>query len=195
MTHLDDDHLADRLRRTFAQAADVAPRTLQQRTGTPATPRPRRSTARVLIAALVAAVIIPATFLTVRATQDQPASGESPMATYPRTSGPLPNMSLQAGMDGVLQVVDGCLVITGGGDGATTLDYFVVFPTPDTSWHSDHIEYRGASFRIGERIILGGGHTGPGLPPDAVVPSSCANLGKGFLGDPFVVGDVDAPTG
>lgn len=194
MTHLDDDHLADRLRQTFAQAADVAPRTLRQQARTPATRRTRRSAARVLIAALVAAVIIPATFLTVRATQDQPASGKSPMATYPRTSGIAPNIYPQAGMDGVLQVVDGCLVITSGGDGATTLGSFVLFPTPDTSWHSDHIEYRGASFRVGERVILGGG-SGPGLPPDAVVPSSCANLGKGFLGDPFVVGNVSAPTG
>jgi len=189
MTQLDDDHLADRLRQTFAQAADVAPRTLRQRTGTPATRRTRRSAARVLIAALVAAVIIPATFLTLRATQDQPASGESPMATYPRTSGISPNISPQAGMDGVLQVVDGCLVITSGDDGPTTLGHFVLFPTPDTSWHSDHIEYRGASFRVGDRVSLGGGQS-PTLPAGAIVPSSCANHGEGFI-----VGDVSAPSG
>lgn len=193
MTQLDDDHLADRLRQTFAHAAEVAPRTLRQRTGTPSTRRTRKSAARALIAALIAAVIIPAAFLTVRATHDQPASGESPMATYPRTSGPSPNMSFQAGMDGVLQVVDGCLVITSGGKGPTTPPDFVVFPTPDTTWHSDHIEYRGASFRVGDRVILGGGSVG--LPPGAVVPSSCTNLGKGLLGDPFVVGTVSAPPG
>ncbi len=115
------------------------------------------------------------------------------MATYPQGSGPAPNISFQAGMDGVLQVVDGCLVITSGANGAATPPDFVIFPTPDTSWHSDHIEYRGASFRIGERIILGGGSVG--LPPDAVIPSSCAKLGNGFLGNPFVVGDVRPPTG
>ncbi len=189
MTQLDDDHVADRLRQTFAQAADVAPRTLRQRTGTPATRRTRWSAARVLIAALVAAVIIPVTFLTVRATHDQPASGESPMATYPQTS----DLSLQVGMDGVLEVVDGCLVITSGDGGATFPPQFVLFPTPDTSWHSDHIEYRGASFRVGDRIRLGGGPWGPGLPPNAVVPSSCANLGKGFLGGAFAVDTVSAP--
>jgi hypothetical protein len=176
MTHLDDDHLADRLRQTFAQAANVAPRTLRQRTGTPATRRPRRSTARILIAAVVAAVIIPATFLTVRATQ-----GESPMATFPFEGG----VFLQARADGVLQVVDGCLVITG------TDRQLVLFPTPATSWHGDHIEYRGASFRIGDRVSLGGGSIG--LPPDAVIPTACARLGKAFLDSAFSAGTVSAP--
>lgn len=192
MTQLDDDHLADRLRQTFAQAADVAPRTLRQRTGTPATRRTRRSAARVLIATLVAAVIIPATFLTVRATHDRPTAPPppSPMATFPLTSG----VFFQAGVDGVLQVVDGCLVVTSRDDVATTtFRQFVLFPTPATSWHGDHIEYRGASFRIGDRVILGGGSIG--LPPDAVIPTSCASLGKAFLDNAFSVGTVSAPSG
>lgn len=112
---------------------------------------------------------------------------ESPMATYPRTS----DTSFQAALDGVLEVVDGCLVVTSGHDKAPTTRQFVLFPTPDTSWHSDHIEYRGASFRVGDRVRLGGGLL-PSLrlPADAVVPSGCANLGEGFI-----VGNVSAPSG
>lgn len=57
------------------------------------------------------------------------------------------------------------------------------------SWHSNHIEYRGASFRVGDRVRLGGGQS-PSLSADAVVSSTCANLGEGFI-----VGVVSAPSG
>lgn len=98
MTQLDDNDIADRLRQTFTQAAEHAPRALPHPIGTRATQRTRISPLRMMAAALVAAVIIPAAFITVHTLRSQPAPPATTTVSATPTGHPpaAPDMAVRA---------------------------------------------------------------------------------------------------
>lgn len=98
MTRLDDDQIADRLRLTFTRAADHAPRVLPQPSG--AKSRTARTSARRGPAvALVAAVLIPAAFITLHAlrTPPPPPASTTTVSATPTGHPPsVPDMAARA---------------------------------------------------------------------------------------------------
>ncbi|MFE7405198.1 hypothetical protein [Isoptericola sp. NPDC057559] len=119
-------------------------------------------------AGVVAAVVL---VLATACTDDPPpVDPTSPAASYVR-SGPW-NEGDAAALDGLLQLVDGCLVVES--DGTTIVP---VFPS-DFAWDSRArtLEAFGLTLTVGEQVHLGGGMTSG---PVEHLPDSCS--GEQFL--------------
>jgi len=119
-------------------------------------------------AGAVAAVVL---VLATACTDDPPpVDTTSPAASYVRT-GPW-NEGDAAALDGLLQLVDGCLVVEN--DGTTTVP---VFPS-DFAWdpQARTLEAFGLTLTVGEQVSLGGGVTSSVTEH---LPDSCS--GEQFL--------------
>jgi hypothetical protein len=75
-------------------------------------------------------------------------------------------------LEGTVQVVDGCFIVTQEGLQSA---YLPLFPDDEVRWVDGRLEYNGEAYSDGDTIALPGGLSG--RPDEAVVPESCAATG------------------
>lgn len=181
MTYLDDDPVVVQLRASLDRAAAAAPESLDRPFRAPApapAPAPRRLRGRrILVGAIALAALVPIAFfvvlgenrsMTLTTTTPQ-AIASAGLATWPGDpdSG---YARLQARNEGVLALINGCVVLdTGSVDGPLTL----VLPAEATTFDGTAITIRGQSFPLGTTVWTGGGASGD-IPSTWSVPTTCA---------------------
>lgn len=90
------------------------------------------------------------------------------LATYP--SDPDPGYGrLMARNEGVLALVNGCVVLVNGSPAEPTT---LVFPAEVTTFNGTAVTIRGKSFPLGTRVEMGGGTYGD-MPSSWSVPATC----------------------
>lgn len=77
---------------------------------------------------------------------------------------------LDALLEGVVAIVDGCLYVDGPAGTGRHLPYF---PVTHTTWEDDALFRDGERYVDGDPISLGGGEVGAGRLTDAVAPAGC----------------------
>lgn len=99
---------------------------------------------------------------------------DGPLAVYPR-----PDAGMDALLEGVLVLGEDCVAVRAD-DGSATVP---VFPAGDAELDGETLVWRGAVYRDGAPIALGGGY-GRVEGGDAYVPEGCVGLGQ-FIVSPF----------
>lgn len=140
--------------------------------GAPVAGRTRRGwIRRALGAAAVGAAVLLAAGC---AASGLPSSG--PLAVYPR-----PDAGMDALLQGTIRLDDECVTVWAS-DGIDGRRVVPVFPAGDATWSDGVLSWRGAQYREGDEISLGGGFTGD--VAGAYVPAGCGDL-EAFSVSPY----------
>ncbi|UNK70175.1 hypothetical protein [Microbacterium sp. H1-D42] len=89
---------------------------------------------------------------------------DGPVAVYPK-----PDAGMDALLEGILQTEGGCVAVATP-DGTVIVPQF---PSGDAAWSDGALTWRGADYRDGDRIAIGGGVGAAGGTDDGYMPQAC----------------------